>query len=195
MEDNEPSSQAREQMLRVAESLFIERGYTAVTLKDIAEALGVRQAALYYHVPQGKEQLFVEVTRRNFLRHHKGLTQALEQAKPHLPAQLKSMALWLLSQPPLDLVRLARSDLPVLSKEHAQELYDLGQSALEEPVKRAITQAYERGEMRFVDAQVMTTLFLTAIDSVHEMHRYKGIAKEVLAQDVIEILLNGVLRR
>ncbi len=195
MTGEEVPSEAREQVLRVAEALFSERGYTAVTLKDIAQKLGVRQAALYYHVPGGKEDLFVEVTRRSFQRHRQGLEAASAGVEPRLLPQLKAMALWLLSQPPLDLIRLARSDLPALSPQHAQELYDLGRSSIEEPVKRTIVQAYERGEIRFVDMQILTTLFLTAVDSVHEMHRYKGIAKEVLAQDVIEILLDGIRRR
>lgn len=189
------SSQAREQVLRVAEALFSERGYTAVTLQDIAQTLGVRTAALYYHVPKGKEQLFVEVTTRSFLRHRKGLEQAISQGEPNLATQLSAMASWLLSQPPLDLSRLARSDLPALSKEHAQVLYDLGRTSLVEPIQWAISQAYQRGEIRLVDTQIMATVFLSLIDSVHDMHRYKDIPKEVLAQDVIEVLLNGMRRR
>ena len=188
-------SQAREQVLRIAEALFSERGYTAVTLRDIAQVLGVRQAALYYHVPEGKEQLFVEVTKRSFLRHHEGLEQASSQAEPNLANQLSAMSSWLLSQPPLDLPRLARSDLPALSQEHAQVLYDLGRTSLVEPIQWVLAQAYQRGEIRLVDAQIMATVFLSLIDSIHDMHRYKDIPKEVLAQDVIEVLLNGMRRR
>lgn len=51
----------RENLLDTAEQLFTSRGYTAVTLKDIAKALGIKQASLYYHFPLGKEDLYVEV--------------------------------------------------------------------------------------------------------------------------------------
>jgi len=40
--------------------LFQERGYTAVAMRDIAEAAGMRTASLYYHFPS-KEELFVSV--------------------------------------------------------------------------------------------------------------------------------------
>ncbi|MBZ0309485.1 MAG: TetR/AcrR family transcriptional regulator, partial [Anaerolineae bacterium] len=53
----------------MAEHLFAERGYTAVTLRDIAEAVGLRHASLYHHVPGGKEALFIEVTERTMKRH------------------------------------------------------------------------------------------------------------------------------
>lgn len=189
------NSESREHVLRVAERLFSERGYTAVTLKDIAEELGVRQAALYYHVPGGKEDLFVEVTKRSFTRHRKGLEEASKQDAASLSSQLNAMASWLLSQPPLDLLRMARSDLPALSKEHAQELYVLGYASLEEPVQSVLTQAYQRGEIRLIDSQVMSAVFLSSMDTIHDMHRYKGIPKEVLARDIIEIWLDGLRRR
>lgn len=189
------SGESREQLLQLAEALFSERGYTAVTLRDIAEAFDVRQAALYYHFPDGKEQLFVEVIKRSFVRHQQGLKQAISQAEPHLSNQLIGMANWLLSRPPLDMTRLARSDLPALSQEHAQSLYELGNASLVEPIQQVLTQAYERGEIRLVDSKLMATVFLSLIDTVHDMHRYKNIPKQVLAQDVIDILLDGMRRR
>jgi AcrR family transcriptional regulator len=194
MEDTE-SSPAREQLLKVAGALFSEKGYSSVTLKDIAQALGVRQAALYYHVPEGKEQLFVEVMARNFQRHSKGIEQALAQAEPHFIAQLKALANWLLSQPPLDMARLARSDLPSLSEKNAQYLYNLGNVLLMEPIRQVITKGYQQGEIRLVDVEVIGTAFLSMIDTLHDMNKYKGIPKEVLAQDLIEILFEGLRRR
>lgn len=188
-------SEAREQVLRVAEELFSERGYTAVTLKDIAERLSVRQAALYYHVPQGKEQLFVEVMRRSFQRHKQGIEHAIAEAEPRLATQLTAIALWLMTQPPLGLARLARSDLPALSADHAAEIGTLGQQALIAPLEGLLTSAYARGETRLLDTQVTAALFLAMIDSIHELYQSKAISREVLARDTVEMLTQGLLRR
>ena len=106
-----PASAARERVLQQAEQLFGERGYAAVTLRDIAAGLGIRQASLYHHVPGGKEALYVEVTERNLRRHHQGLELALAQAGG-MRAQLRAAARWLLSQPPMNLSRMVRSDSP-----------------------------------------------------------------------------------
>jgi TetR/AcrR family transcriptional regulator, cholesterol catabolism regulator len=194
--DEREYSESREQFMRVAEALFSERGYTAVTLKDIADALKVKQAAIYYHFPQGKEQLFLEVMRRSFHRQREGLEAAVASAEPKLAVQFKAMMLSMLSLPPINVTRLARSDFPALEHEaNRQELYQLGQVSLTQPIKQVIDVAYRRGEIRLVDMEVMATIFLSMTDAIHEMVRYKNITKEVLAQDVLDVLLNGLHRR
>jgi AcrR family transcriptional regulator len=42
-------SDVRSQLLEAAARLFAERGYDAVSMRDIAKAVGVTQANLYYH--------------------------------------------------------------------------------------------------------------------------------------------------
>jgi AcrR family transcriptional regulator len=52
----------REELVRVAATVFQEKGYQASTLNDIAEQLGTDRASLYYYV-SSKEDLFQEVVR------------------------------------------------------------------------------------------------------------------------------------
>ncbi len=51
----------REQMLDAAASLFEQRGYQATTIRQIAEAVGCTEAALYYHFKGGKRELLQQV--------------------------------------------------------------------------------------------------------------------------------------
>lgn len=53
-----------ERILRAAEQLFGERGYTGTSLRDVAEAVGLRIPSLYNHFP-GKEQLYAAVLDRS----------------------------------------------------------------------------------------------------------------------------------
>ena len=76
--------ESRMRLLDAAERLFHERGYSAVSMADIATATGIRKASLYHHVPGGKEELFVEVSVRTFERHKEGMSKALAQAEPQL---------------------------------------------------------------------------------------------------------------
>ena len=50
----------REGVRKVALTLFAERGYRATSMRDIAEALGMRAPSLYNHV-RSKEALLVEI--------------------------------------------------------------------------------------------------------------------------------------
>src|SRR5215204_6155144 len=96
---NDKPREARERVLNVAEHLFRERGYASVTLKDIADELGMKQASLYYHVPGGKEALFIEVSERGFHQHRVGLEGAIASAGSELREQMRGAARWILSHP------------------------------------------------------------------------------------------------
>ena len=49
------------QIYRAAAALFCERGFDATTMGEIAAAVGVTKAALYYFVPGGKQELLYAV--------------------------------------------------------------------------------------------------------------------------------------
>src|SRR5690348_6377925 len=98
-----PTNENREQILKVAEELFSKRGFAAVTLRDIAAAVGMRHASLYYYAPGGKEALFVEVMRRSFHRHREGMAQAIADAGDDFSDQMNAVSTWIISQPPMDL--------------------------------------------------------------------------------------------
>jgi TetR/AcrR family transcriptional regulator, cholesterol catabolism regulator len=187
-------SESREAVLRTAEKLFTERGYTSVKLKDIAEELGVQQAALYYHV-KSKEELYVEAITRSMERHNIGLERARVEAAKDISSQMNAVARWLLSQAPLDLSRIARSDLPALSKATQLTFAEKGDTMLVKPIRDMLNEAYERGEIRYMDTKIMASVFLTVIDNIHDVHQHKGLSKEVLAKEIIELFLNGLRHR
>lgn len=53
----------REQILDVCARLFTERGYAATSTRDIADAVGIRQASIYYHFA-GKPGILEELLAR-----------------------------------------------------------------------------------------------------------------------------------
>lgn len=60
-----PRMEPREEILDVAAGLFVDRGVAATSTRDIAEAVGVRQASLYYHYPRGKDEMLGELLQRS----------------------------------------------------------------------------------------------------------------------------------
>jgi AcrR family transcriptional regulator len=194
---DETSSPARERVLMVAEGLFAERGYAAVTLRHVADRLGIRQASLYHHVPDGKEQLFVEVTERGLERHRRGLEGALAAAGPSLRPQLRAAARWLLAQPPVNLSRMVRSDMPAITPAHADRLIRASYLALLTPLERAFVAAEERGEVALPHPILLAGSFLFIVEGIHDAGggRDVGRPKEALADDMIDVLLDGLRPR
>jgi len=51
----------RELIINTAFELFLKQGYATTSVRQIAEAVGVTEAALYYHFKDGKRELLREV--------------------------------------------------------------------------------------------------------------------------------------
>lgn len=185
---------ARARVLNVAEELFHEQGYNAVSMRDIADALEMRQASLYYHVPNGKEQLFVEVTERGLHRHKDGLAEAVKAADPSIAAQLYAAAQWFASHMPMKLLSMLETDMPAISAENSQKLVYMAYEAMFMPLARLFQAAIERGEVRQMDPNQLAGHFLSLMDGV-SYSVTSGFATEPVDQVIkgmIDVFLNGV---
>ncbi|WP_406020354.1 TetR/AcrR family transcriptional regulator [Nocardioides sp. NBC_00850] len=58
-------TEPREEILDIAASLFVDRGIAATSTRDIADAVGIRQASIYYHFPSGKDEMLAELLQRS----------------------------------------------------------------------------------------------------------------------------------
>ncbi|HYO88611.1 MAG TPA: TetR/AcrR family transcriptional regulator [Candidatus Limnocylindrales bacterium] len=190
----EPVNLSRERVLTAAESLFMEHGYAAVTLRDIANALGIRQASLYYHAPGGKEALFVTVVERALDRHQAGLEAAVAAAGPELRAQLSAAADWLLSQPAMNFARMVQSDIAAVEGEARLRLTERARRALLLPLQGVFMPVVQRRGEGFTEAAILSGAFLSMIEMVHVLPaEFGGPGKPVMVAYLIDALLNGVL--
>ena len=196
MDRQETNTVARERVLEAAERLFAQRGYTGVTLRDIAAEVGIRHASLYHHVPGGKEELFVEVTERMLMRHREGLRQAIRDAGPAIGDGLRAIAAWLLSQPPMDLIRMTYTDMPAIEPAHAERLSNMAYQALLIPVQEVLERAQERGEIGHHDLGLVAGGLVGMIESLHSVPEYALVTnRPAMANELIDVVLNGLRRR
>ena len=87
MSDSNPkrdNQQPKERLLDAAEELFAAKGYSEVSVRELATTAGMNVAAVNYHF-QGKENLFNEVITRRFAvqrdRTLNGLNELLNQTE------------------------------------------------------------------------------------------------------------------
>jgi AcrR family transcriptional regulator len=183
---------ARERILVAAETLFRQRGYNTVTMRDIAEAVGIRQASLYYHFPT-KEQLFVTVTEQVFERHRNGLQQAIAEAGSDLRAQLRAASHWFTSQPPINFLSLMHTDMPALSEEQTQRLSLIFRQCIFDPIRQAFVAAQEQGQIRDVKPNILAGFFLSVMDGINYASTLPDVSpKDVMASEIVSVLLDGL---
>lgn len=196
MSEQPPNTDARERVLAAAEQLFAQKGYAAVTLRDIAAEVGIRHTSLYHHVPGGKEELFVEVTERNFNRHSVGLKQMMSKTAPDIRSQLQAIANWLLSQPPMDLVRMMHSDMPAIDEAQAERLSLLALESLIIPIEEALQRAAQQGEVSHHNLTLVAGGILGMIESLYAIPEYAVIgSRAAMAHELIDVLLDGLRPR
>jgi AcrR family transcriptional regulator len=193
MQQSEENSEARERVLNAAERLFAQRGYSSVTLRDIAAEIGIHHTTLYHHVPGGKEQLFIDVVERNFQHHRIGLTQAIASAAPDIRSQLRAIANWLLSQPPMDLVRMVYSDMPSIDPVQADRLLHMAFETMFLPIEAVLRIAQQQGEIDYHDLFLVAGTFIGLIESLYAVPlRFVTKSRQAMAYEMIDILLNGL---
>jgi len=186
------TSAARERVQAAAERLFAERGYKAVTLRDIAQELGIRQASLYYHFPGGKEELYVTVTERNLRAHRDGLEQAIASAGASLESSLRAILQWLAAHAPVDVGRMLLADLPAISEEPRKRLTELVIECLVQPIEQLLKAAHERGEARSVQPRFAALAILSLAEALHAHARLTGKEATELVETALPMLLDGL---
>jgi AcrR family transcriptional regulator len=195
MPESPLNSEARQRVLDAADRLFARRGYTAVTIKDIAAAVGIRHASLYHHVPGGKEQLYIEVTERNLRQHHAGISEAIRKHQGDLRAQLNAVADWLLTQPPMDMVRMVYSDMPDINAAAAERLSFMAVNSLIEPVAEALEQARQNGVIAHKDVGLVAGGLVGMIESLHAVPQDSLVqTRQAMAASLIDVMLRGLAK-
>ncbi|MBD3884969.1 TetR/AcrR family transcriptional regulator [Phormidium tenue FACHB-886] len=183
---------SKETVLDVAEQLFVVRGYTVVTLKQLADQLGIKQASLYYHFPLGKEELYVEVMLRHLEHRRAMLERLISQAQPNLRDCLLEVGVWLIQQLPLHADRMIVSDLPELSADKAAQLEEAIYRCAFAPIEGIFIQYRHRLKPQFQsDLGFIAGSFLCYLESLYTFKRYGSKTERELVSDLVDLLFEG----
>lgn len=193
-----PDNETRQRILDVAEELFSKRGYQSVTLRDIAEVVGMRHASLYYYAPKGKEGLFIEVMERMLQRHNAGMKHVLDAAGSDISDQLRAVARWFIHQPPMNLDRIFNSDMAMIDAGHAKRLSAMAMHMLTEPLYSALGKAQSDGQISNMETAVAAMSLISLVQGVNSIPEGDWIdltKREAIAQQAVDLLLYGLLKR
>lgn len=136
----------RELIIECAAELFMAQGYNATSVRQIADEVGVTEAALYYHFKSGKRELLEAV----FAQHMPNFTQILDNC-PDVGSlaelvQCFGLQVKLLGRESMDRFRWIVAEFPHLSEEERQLFYTRHmalQDALTEAVREFVDDPAE----------------------------------------------------
>jgi TetR/AcrR family transcriptional regulator, cholesterol catabolism regulator len=196
--DDPPDFETRTRILEAAKELFKARGFKGVSMKEVAEAVSITPAALYYYFPDGKETLFLAVLNNILDDRAQGMARAVSNSTT-LRDKLYQLTLFFLTG--------ANDAVPILMRDVAAQVKDeqkrgevwhrFGGDYIA-VVTKVFQEAVESGELAAgISFNLVATLFNGMNFSLwHNPHVHALLhdqaAVENLARAVVSILLDGV---
>ncbi len=97
MTRHQTTEETQKNILRVAETLFMELGYQAVSTRQVARECGISQPTLYYHFAD-KQELYVAVLLEALRRMNMHLDEITGENKLSIEEKLGRVAVYMLRQ-------------------------------------------------------------------------------------------------
>lgn len=182
----------RERILQVARATFVERGYDAVSMQEIADAARLTKAAIYYHF-RDKQELLEAVVVAEMGRLIQGVGEQLAPGPP-LRAQLERVATFALNARRGDLGRLINDAHRYCGDERLHVLRD----QIDTPyglLRDAFASAQDRQEIKAGDVDLMLTLFINMIEG---QVKGSGMGPDIdlppdeFARAIVGLLMDGI---
>ena len=195
-------SPTRERIMDAAEAHLAKGGYLGVSLEEVARDVGVSKPALYYHFPEGKEEIFVAVAHRALEQHGEGLQRAISSAGDGA-SRLRAIARWLMSERARDHpVGELRNVGNFMNEQHRAELATAFFGSLFAPIHGVISSAVESGEFKDNSVEFLTWAFLSLLSGMVEVEEMPSgspaqdtiRSSETKVDTIVDLFLTGVLR-
>lgn len=123
----------KEVILLVASSLFMERGFQAISTREIAEKSGITQPNLYHHF-RTKEAIYIAVLEDLSREVKEVLNQMVEEPSESLVDSLLKILNYLRDSHPANFSIMSHDMTYEISKENHQHLYKIWQASYVEPL-------------------------------------------------------------
>ncbi|HEX2914781.1 MAG TPA: TetR/AcrR family transcriptional regulator [Chloroflexia bacterium] len=187
----------RERILKEAEKLYHEGGYDKISLQEVAEALGIKKAALFYHY-KNKQELFYAMLKAMVERMHLVIVSTLTQAEPAARDRLRAVLQRMTLEPDFDTMHFLRNDYEMLSDEQRREMQQLWNNGLYMPLRQIFQEGVEKGELKAHSLDTATYMFLNLwtllprVDSPMNKYRRNRINASDYIDEMLDLFLNGI---
>jgi AcrR family transcriptional regulator len=179
-----------------AAKLFREKGFSATSMRDLAEHVGVEAASLYNHI-SSKAEILQEIcfkTANNFMSHIEEVDAtpnktAIEKIQAILRFHIRQM--------------LDNYEEVYVSDREWKHLTDPYLSNMQsqrrtyrQRIALVIEEGIRKGEIKPIDAPTAVLIMLHAVSGIESWHRSKKkIPGELLEDNMVQILVDGLRKQ
>lgn len=181
-------------VFEAAAELFMEKGYLAASMRELAERVGLEQASSLYNHLKSKEEVLRKICLENADKFISGIS-AVEQSNVSAPEQLKSLIHLHISiavEDPTS-VTVFNDECRHLSEPYLSDFLNKRKD-YENRFKAIIISGIEKGLFKNIDATVALYTILTSVRWIHYWYKpERNVSVEKLEADVFTLLVEGLM--
>ncbi len=183
----------RAQILEKAAHLFCIKGYDSTSMSDIADAVGITKAGLYYFV-EGKEHLLYLITDYGLDLLDETVVKPLEGIEEPLELlrQLIRYHVHMLIHRPREVTIILHERTGLTGEDREKVLQR--KKAYIELVRNILIQLKEQGIARDIDPTAATFFLLGSMNWIYQWHKEDGrLTEEDLVRNLTQLFSKGFL--
>ncbi|WP_299762953.1 TetR/AcrR family transcriptional regulator [uncultured Dokdonia sp.] len=181
----------KQEIYRTAAKLFKEKGYSAVTMRDLAAAVGIKAASLYNHITS-KQQILSEIILDIAEQFTEGIDAIVDRDTDTITKLKEVIAqhIILTTDNPYGMAALNNDWMHLEGKlDHYLDL----RTRYENKFRSIVLEGKESGELKDVNTEILLYSILTTLRNLYLWIPKKGeLQKDVLIKELSVTLLQGV---
>ena len=180
-------------ILSVAKDLFVKQGYTATSMRQVAEAVGIGKATIYHHFPD-KQAILMTLVKTNVGRMHDALVAIEVEGDPRRRFEIAAIESIRFLYESADLLQIARREVPN-AREHMLSKYFAFYEQYVQLLKEALVRGMEMKIFRPHNPEEAARVFMTMIQGSFAFVYLTGNRTEKpeqAAARLLDIFFNGI---
>jgi AcrR family transcriptional regulator len=183
----------KQEIIETAKTLFRERGYKSVSMRDLAKVMDLKAASLYNHI-SSKEEILSEIVlgvAESFTDKMGVIKSLKEGSKKQLEEVINHHIDLTLKNP--EALAILNNDWMHLEGSHLTD-YKAMRAAYENDLRSIISQGIERQEIKSQNMDIILFSMLSTLRTLHLWYRKRSdFDEKALKKEISEILLNGII--
>ena len=187
------SNTRKEEIITVASRLFKEKGFSAVSVRDIAQEMGMKAASLYNHI-NSKQEILSSLIIKLAKDFTDGMGAVLEEESSPL-AKIEALI-----RLHIDITVNQSEALAALNNDwmhlQGQDLMDFVQmrEEYEENFRKIIKQGIALGQLQPHHPEVILFSILSTLRTLYLWYQKRGkLDVNILKKDMVAVLLKGIV--
>ncbi len=183
----------RSTILSVAKSLFVKQGYTATSMRQVAEAVGIGKATIYHHFPD-KQAIMMTLIEEIDSATREGLVEIEKEADPRRRFQIAATEALRFLFEMADLMQVARREVPGARERLVATFLSLYQDYIR-LLRESLVTGMKMKIFRPLDPDDAAMVFITMVQGNFALVYLTGLrpdTPEKAAERLLDIYFNGI---